>query len=366
MFAGPIVRAVRAFQTASYGYPTRLDKNITPTGDFDLMDPWPHVRTTWAQKWRALLNPAESVFSVQKFNLLDTLVARPLQTLPGLNVLPWFFPKLESGKAMGGKALEEYSWYKKAAGVPGISRPLLEQQQTQRTYRGGKALQDAVKQNFEDFLQYSGGGFVQHFTDTANPGVSYMDFTGRGRLAPRIASYLTRDLTARTPGATEAWRDYYAKDAYVRGQATTSFARRGIAAEAKRLHFQTELTGYGPADNPMWAALSPYVALPWMGKWLKGGKGIPTGVVGGAVTGAALGLPGIGLAVGGAQFAYKSFKERKAKEDAARAAGETQPSMLKDVSEKVDKGLRTNVYICPHCGATVSRGRACPSCRRYV
>ncbi len=382
MFGSPFVRIMRGFQTATYGYPTMWDKNLTPSGEFDLMAPWQQVHYSTYQKVRALTNPAETVFSLQKFNPAMTF-ARSLQLVPGLNMLSYFFPSLDPAQNGGnydsqkwaGKTLSknigEYSWYNALASVPGMGS-IMKQSQTQQSQRAGMDIVNALKQKPEDFTQYKGGAFVHHFTDSANPGVSYVDYTGRGRLAARMASYLTRDVTGKyfyQHDEGEKWKEFFSGDEYVRRQATFSMARRGIAAEVKRMQFQEEFTGYGPAQNPMWAPLSSPSLLYWLGKGATSGTGMAAGALwAGATGGAAAAVPAAQAAYRG----YESWKDHAKRKQEALAAGRQPPSinMMKSLAEwaKRQKAeLRHQTVTCPYCN-TVLMGKAgaCRNCGRYV
>ncbi|VVB98049.1 Uncharacterised protein [uncultured archaeon] len=385
MFGSPFVRMMRGFQTAMFGYPTIWDKNITPNQEFDLLTPWQNVQYSNMQKWRALVNPAESVFSLQKFRL-DRTLARSAQLIPGLNMLSYFFPKqgdvdqwnMTYEGFQGNKPLGDYGWYRKLSNVPGL-RGILGQSQAQRSQRTGMDVVEALKQTPEDFLQYKGGGFVHHFTDSANPGVSYVDYTGRGRLAPRMASYLVKDLTGATPSLgkgsmkltePENWQKFYAGDEYVRRQSSYSMARRGISAEVKRLQFQEELTGYGWRENPMWAPLS----TPTLGYWMGKGATSKTSIAASGIWSLAAG--GLAPAVPAAQAVYAGYEwwknKSKKKQEAAAAGREAAPSFqfvnwVKNWSQKKSAEYRVDQYTCPHCNAVkVRRGGMCPNCRRYM
>lgn len=331
MFASPVVRMMRAFQTSLYGYPTIWDKNIPFGSDFDLLHPWQHVQYTRAQKMRSLFNPAESVFTIGKINPSETML-RSLNVIPGLNLIPYFFPKLEQGIDNIGKPLNKYKAYGYLSKIPGFGS-LSGQSFSQRSQRAGKDIVDALKQTPEDFLQYKGGGFVQHFTDSANPGVSYVDYSGRGMLAPRIARYLSSDLVATSPEDEELWRAYYARDEFVQRQATYSAARRKIAAEVKRFSFQEELTGYGPGDNPMWMPIASPFLIYWAGKW--------------AFTKGKSGYKGVS--------SYIDRMQGRAPPPPSRPGWAT----------NVREGLYTDRHTCMHCGGKVRRGHACTKCGRH-
>lgn len=403
MLGSPFVRMMRGFQTAAFGYPTIWDKNITPAGDFDLMQPWQTVHYSTNQKIRALFNPAEAVFTLKNFDL-KYILTRPLHITPGLSMLSYFFPTLFDPAKGGGPFvhgeveilgkkfstilgnLPGYSTLSKMWGV----RSLLQQTQTQRSGRGGIDIVDALKQTPEDFLQYKGGAFVQHFTDSANPGVSYVDYTGRGRLAARMGRYLVSNLTGKDNEDLKQWRDFFGEDEYVRRQATFSMARRGIAAEAKRLQFQQEMSGYGPGQNPMWAPLTTLTLGWWGGKWLLNS---PVATVLTAATAAAaapgiLGLPAVsglrgwlGVFAAAPQAGYQlgtkahEYMKRKIMErNAAIAAGKpVDPvalAIFKGVSDFTVQKMKSiyaefgiDVHTCMFCNrAKVRRGALCPSC----
>ncbi len=380
MLGSPFVRLMRGFQTAAFGYPTFWDKNLAPSGDFDLLHPWQYVEYTNYQRFRAMLNPAESVFSLKKFNLADVF-ARSIQVVPGLNMLPYIFPKLDiadSGgnyKSMGSEigSYRSYQWLQRLANVPGLHYllgGLVEQSHTQRSGRAGMDLVKALKQKPEDFLQYKGGGYVHHYVDQANPGVSYVDYTGRGRLAPRMARYLVNGMSGAGTGGAEAWRDFYSEDEFVRRQSTFSMARRGIAAEVKRYQFQEEFTGYGPSSNPMWAPLTTW----WLGqgiwKGMKKSK-LATGITGLAGM-TAFGPAGVGLALPGAAWQYKEHLKKKRQErDAALAEGREPTRFefvnnVKKMAQNQYARFQTDVHTCMYCNRTkVARGWKCPACGLY-
>ncbi|MEW6528725.1 MAG: hypothetical protein AB1391_02450 [Candidatus Micrarchaeota archaeon] len=372
MLASLFVRPMRAFQTAAYGYPTVWDRNITPTGNFDALNPWQYVPHTGLQKARALLNPHESIFNIGQFKPAKT-AARALQIIPGLNVLSYFFPQLEpeniSGRGLG-RALGSYGWYKALAKVPGFGA-ILGRSQLQLSQRAGQDILESVKQRPEDFSLYKGGAAFHYFTDSANPGVSYVDYSGRGRLAPRIGRFLTDDVSG---GAS--WKQFYRGDEYVSRQATFSAARRGIAAEMKRLHLQDELTGYGPNQNPMWAPLSvPTLGLA-MYNWFRK-SAVPSVLTAGAgatafgPAGALIGAPGI--LYHGYKDAQKRIKsavaKRKEEEKIREAGGADSVTALRRHMEYMNKlyiKLSSNITVCLRCGRYGHKlaGGLCPYCKR--
>ncbi|MFA5077404.1 MAG: hypothetical protein WC488_03175 [Candidatus Micrarchaeia archaeon] len=398
-FASPFVRMMRGFQTATYGYPTLWDKNIGPGGDIDLMEPWPHVEYTGAQKWRALLNPAESIFTLGKFKPAYML-ARTIHATPGLNLISYFFPSLDPTDNGGqwaeskserfnkllnsaNKPLNEYKWFSALSHIPYIGS-YLDGSQAQRSGRAGRELAYAqLKQVPEDFLQYKGGQYTPYITDTANPGVSYIDYMGQGKMAARNARYLVSDVTGGSAAQSEMWRNYYANDAYVQRQSSFSMARRGISAEAKRLQFQQEFTGYSPLDNPMWAPLSWPTAAYWGTKWLGESK-LSIGVTSSVAL--AAGGP-FGWSVPIAQAAYQAYRSiRKSANRSAESiqediAGGQMPDFAQAAAtrkgkatmlQKVGSALKdryakfpTDVHTCMYCGVGhVTRGRLCPKCGR--
>ncbi|MBU0586190.1 hypothetical protein KJ780_01630 [Candidatus Micrarchaeota archaeon] len=270
MLMSPIVRMFRSFQTSTYGYGTVWDKNIPHGTDFDFMTPWGNVQSSFAQRLRSM-SPQDSVLNISKISLGGAMKSA-LGVIPGLNILPYFFPSLE--KSGEEKTLGEYDAYGRLANTWGF-RSLLGTPFSQRNQRAGRDIVDGVKQSPEDFLQYQGGAFVHHFTDSANPGLSYVGYRGKGLIAPRMARYLATEVTGTNEADAQLWRDYYSADNYVNRQASFSVARRRVSADAKRLHFQEELTGYGAWENPMWAALG---AIPATYHALKGAAAVGRGI----------------------------------------------------------------------------------------
>ncbi|MDD5337397.1 MAG: hypothetical protein PHS02_02840 [Candidatus ainarchaeum sp.] len=384
MFASPFVRMMRGFQSATYGYPTLWDKNIGPGGDIDLMEPWPHVEYTSYQKLRALTNPAESSFTLGKFNP-KFMLARTIHVTPGLNLLSYFFPSLdpaENGGQWGeyGKNINTKSWFSALSHIP-IIGAYLNGSQAQRSGRAGRELAYAqLKQVPEDFLQYKGGQYSPYITDTANPGVSYIDYMGQGKMAARNARYLVSEMTGSDAGQTDLWRTYYASDAYVQRQSSFSMARRGIAADVKRLQFQQEFTGYGPIDNPMWAPLSWPTAAYWGGKWLGESK-LSIGLT--SLLAYTAGGP-LGWSVPAAQSAYQAYHGIKGRRGRAGAsvqediASGQMPNFAEAGATRGEKGalqklgsifknqyakFQTDVHTCMYCNAGhVRRGGFCPKC----
>lgn len=333
IIANPIVNILRGFQSAAYGYPSRWDKTHAPGGGADLLQPWHSVTYSRVHTLRSFLNPLESVFSPKKFNL-PYEASRTLQLIPEVNrlqgVFPWLEPRtFQEDKYQISKIPGLSPVYKGLAKVPGFGF-LLNHSQAQYSQRIGQNIHEGVKQTPEDFSQYK-NAYAQHFTDAANPGLSYTDYGARSNLAPRIASYLTKDITGSNEKDTAAWQTYYSKDEYVRRQARFSMVRREISAEAKQSHFQEEMTGYGPRKNPAWIP----VALPFAGYWI------------------------------GSRIYEKLTTKGEPKTPGTQAP---LSSKIKTKWDDIYSMFRKYEIVCPHCNSKImGKGQRCsnPNCGKY-
>lgn len=378
MYGGPLVRMVRAFQTALYHYPTPFDKNITSSGEADAREPWPYspsMKTSTLLRY--FLNPFESAIAINKLNLPKMILGNTLQVIPGVNTLvSHFFPKLD----VTADSRYQVEWDKYNPKFPKwLAWPFHEQPQVQYG-RGGQNIQDGIKQTAEAFFHFGGGAALHHFTDSANPGISYLDYTGRGQLDPRIARFLVGSITGEDKEDTDAWRVFFKQDEYVKRQSSYSMGRRLIAPEFKQASFQEEFHGYGPVENPMWALLTPLFAIYHGGKALKTLPGILKEPFSGIVTG--LGAAAVAGPIGGlATFAlhegilaYKNELNKRA-QHAARVQlainrGEAPPpprAVLKEYGDKFVENLSftfsNNMHACPFCNnALVLRGKPCSGC----